>query len=147
MYKGIYFVNTVSRGIKMRMLLNNWFQLKVAFFYKAKALHHTSLRLMASTFSAWICYAIAFFEKEKKILLTEKAFVALFFSYSMFEKRRGSTYDALQVIFTQKNGNRWHCLCQYIYFNLCPVHVIWTGRRMTNLVLNVCFDFFSRHEN
>ena len=78
-------------------------------FYKAKALHHTSLRLMASTFPAWICYAIAFFEKEKKILLTEKAFVALFFSYSIFEKRRGSTYDALQVIFTQKNGNRWHC--------------------------------------
>ena len=73
----------------MRMLLNNWFQLKVAFFYKAKALHHTSLRLMASsTFPAWICYAIASFEKEreKKILLTEKAFVALFFSYSIFEK-------------------------------------------------------------
>ena len=30
---------------------------------------------------------------------------------------------------------------------LCLVHVIWTERRMTNLVLNVCFDFFSRHEN
>ena len=70
------------------MLLNNWFQLKVAFFYKAKALHHTSLRLMASsTFPAWIRYAIASFEKErKKILFTEKAFVALFFSYSIFEK-------------------------------------------------------------
>ena len=25
----------------------------------------------------------------------------------------------------------------------CLVHVIWTERRMTNLVLNVCFDFFS----
>ena len=28
----------------------------------------------------------------------------------------------------------------------CPVHVIWTERQMRNLVLNVCFDFFSRHE-
>ena len=27
--------------------------------------------------------------------------------------------------------------------NLCLVHVIWTGCQMTNLVLNVCFDFFS----
>ena len=26
---------------------------------------------------------------------------------------------------------------------LCPVHVIWTGRGMTNLVLKVCFDFFT----
>ena len=52
---------------EMIMLLNNWFQLKVAFFYKAKALHHTSLRLMASsTFPAWICYAIASFEKERE---------------------------------------------------------------------------------
>jgi hypothetical protein len=24
--------------------------------------------------------------------------------------------------------------------------LIWTERRMTNVVLNVCFDFFSRHE-
>ena len=31
--------------------------------------------------------------------------------------------------------------------NLCPVHVIWTECRMMNLVLNVCFDFFSRHKN
>ena len=31
--------------------------------------------------------------------------------------------------------------------NLCLVHVIWTKRRMTSLVLNVCFDFFSRHKN
>ena len=31
-------------------------------------------------------------------------------------------------------------------FFLCLVHVIWTERRMTNSVLNVCFDFFSRHE-
>ena len=31
--------------------------------------------------------------------------------------------------------------------DLCADHVISTGRRMTNLVLNVCFDFFSRHEN
>jgi hypothetical protein len=27
--------------------------------------------------------------------------------------------------------------------DLCPVHVIWTEHGMTNLVLNVCFDFFS----
>ena len=31
-------------------------------------------------------------------------------------------------------------------FNLCLVHVIWTERWMTNLVLNVCFGFFSWHE-
>ena len=30
---------------------------------------------------------------------------------------------------------------------LCLIHVIWTERGMTNLVLNVCFDVFSRHEN
>ena len=26
-------------------------------------------------------------------------------------------------------------------------HVISTGRQMMNLVLNICFDFFSRQEN
>ena len=31
-------------------------------------------------------------------------------------------------------------------WTLCLAHVIWTERRMTNLALNVCFDFFSRHE-
>ena len=30
--------------------------------------------------------------------------------------------------------------------NLCADQVISRGRRMTNLVLNVCFDFFSRLE-
>ena len=30
---------------------------------------------------------------------------------------------------------------------LCLVHVIWTERRKTNLMFNVCFDFFSRHKN
>ena len=30
---------------------------------------------------------------------------------------------------------------------LCPVHFIWTERRMTNLLLNVCFDFFCKNEN
>ena len=30
---------------------------------------------------------------------------------------------------------------------LCAVHVISTGRRMTNLLLNVCFYCFSQHEN
>ena len=34
-------------------------------------------------------------------------------------------------------------LCIY----LCAVHVISPGRGMMNLALNVCFDFFSRHEN
>ena len=40
-------------------------------------------------------------------------------------------------------------ICAVIGWNicLCLVHVIWTERRMTNLVLNVCFDFFSWHEN
>ena len=27
--------------------------------------------------------------------------------------------------------------------HLSLIHVIWTERQMTNLVLNVCFDFFS----
>ena len=32
-------------------------------------------------------------------------------------------------------------------FNLCLVHVIWTERQiMTNVVLNICFDFYSLHE-
>ena len=30
---------------------------------------------------------------------------------------------------------------------LCLDYVILTGRQMMNLVLKVCFDFFSRHEN
>jgi GTPase len=32
-------------------------------------------------------------------------------------------------------------------YSLWKDHVISTGHQMTNLVLNVCFDFFSRHEN
>ena len=31
-------------------------------------------------------------------------------------------------------------------FVLCLVHVILTERQMMNLVLNVCFDFFSWNE-
>ena len=31
--------------------------------------------------------------------------------------------------------------------DICLVHVIWTEHRMTNLVLNICFDFFSQHKN
>ena len=38
-------------------------------------------------------------------------------------------------------------IVQSIILSICPVHVIWTERRMTNLMLNVCFDFFSRNEN
>ena len=41
---------------------------------------------------------------------------------------------------------RWaSCMPSYIVFwFLCMVHVISTGRQLTNLVPNVCFDFFSR---
>ena len=35
------------------------------------------------------------------------------------------------------------CVC----FDIWSVHVIWTVHWMTNLALNVCFDFFSRHGN
>ena len=42
-------------------------------------------------------------------------------------------------IFSQNKVQR-----NYVY---CVDHVISTGHQMTNLALNVCFDFFSRHEN
>ena len=41
-----------------------------------------------------------------------------------------------KLYFLQKNN-----------FDLFLIHVIWTEHQMTNLVLNVWFDFFSWHKN
>ena len=45
------------------------------------------------------------------------------------------TYDSCQI----------YTNCSEI--QKCLVHVISIGRQVTNVVLNVCFDFFSQHEN
>ena len=35
---------------------------------------------------------------------------------------------------------------EFYLWDACLVHGIWTEHWMTNLVFDVCFDFFSRHE-
>ena len=41
----------------------------------------------------------------------------------------------------------WNLFWWIFSCNFFVVHIIWTASQTTNLVLNVCFDFFSRHEN
>ena len=56
-----------------------------------------------------------------------------------------ATYDIWEVVseismdIIDSQGKYFHILC--------AVYVILPGCQMTNLALNVCFDFFSRHEN
>ena len=56
-----------------------------------------------------------------------------------------ATYDIWEVVseismdIIDSQGKYFHILC--------VVHVISLGCQMMNLALNVCFDFFSRHEN
>ena len=50
-------------------------------------------------------------------------------------------------VFLEKSYPDLQHIEKFSWIPLCLVHVIWTEFQMTNLVLNVCLDFLSRHEN
>ena len=64
------------------------------------------------------------------------------------EEIRSSMKKSMELYF--KLYKKWilkkSSFIDQMVLDLCPIHVIWTSVEL-NLVLNVCFDFFSRHEN
>ena len=76
-----------------------------------------------------------------KYELNGRAFIAVLGGVKNMITTKGN-YGLLEVNFYFMVLKIWLAAFLMIW-NLCLVHVISTERRMTNLVLNVCFDFFS----